>query len=670
MKRRFPTISIKLALYIVVACCALLPMLYVSHYFTNNQISFLHDQKERQLNNTETAVITTIRSDVTRLLDTIALYSSDRFVIQAANNIMFSTPMERKIHDFVDLTDIDAAVYFIDRDWDIAYEAGGNLYQFENSTLISVLKTMQPTLSKGLGLTVTYNEAQLVKTGAGAGVAIIAPLLPFTLEEVSLYEPQGYIVVLLDYSSISARVAPLLLEGESIVFHQQLENVGLDIQHGFSRTLSVSHRLLEQPFEVQVDYYLSNSARTAQLNEYQYQMRRVIGVVLLVTLLVVWAVNRLFNLQFSRISQVVMALSRDEVIGVARPFKFVFTELRDIDRLIKAQRQRIGMQVAELEASNVKLEDANITIAEKNRQLESFNARLEEQVADKTQVLQKTLSRVEKHRKLLDSILSHISRFSHVGYRGLPGLVEQQLKSLFGFERVTFTYQPHERSHVELLSSVDKVQGYLSYYPLILSDEEQLLMDIYCQQLASWVELERITRCDGLTNSFNRLAFDDDFAYLKQQFEKGKEQQLGLIVVDINGLKPINDQYGHELGDKLIIKCSELLHISSAKLMSNIYRVGGDEFVLLLPGITYSELAALEADMSTRQENTVIFDVQGQAHAVSLSIGTVHSCDTDLDDMFQVADDNMYRSKHRHYYQSERKYQSERDNPSGREHQR
>ncbi|MGR5167516.1 diguanylate cyclase domain-containing protein [Vibrio astriarenae] len=664
MKRRFPTISIKLALYIVVACCALLPMLYVSHYFTNNQISFLHDQKERQLNNTETAVITTIRSDVTRLLDTIALYSSDRFVIQAANNIMFSAPMERKIHDFVDLTDIDAAVYFIDRDWDIAYEAGGNLYQFENSTLISVLKTMQPTLSAGLGSTVTYNEAQLVKTGSGAGVAIIAPLLPFTLEEVSLYEPQGYIVVLIDYSSISARVAPLLLEGESIVFHQQLENVGLDIQHGFSRTLSVSHRLLEQPFEVQVDYYLSDSARTAQLNEYQYQMRRVIGVVLLVTLLVVWAVNRLFNLQFSRISQVVMALSRDEVIGVARPFKFVFTELRDIDRLIKAQRQRIGMQVAELEASNVKLEDANITIAEKNRQLESFNARLEEQVADKTQVLQKTLSRVEKHRKLLDSILSHISRFSHVGYRGLPGLVEQQLKSLFGFERVTFTYQSHERSHVELLSSVDKVQGYLSYYPLILPDEEQLLMDIYCQQLASWVELERITRCDGLTNSFNRLAFDDDFAYLKQQFEKGKVQQLGLIVVDINGLKPINDQHGHELGDKLIIKCSELLHLSSTKLMSNIYRVGGDEFVLLLPGITYAELAALEADMLTRQENTVIFDVQGQAHAVSLSIGTVHSGDTDLDDMFQVADDNMYRSKHRHYYRSER------NNQSGREHQR
>ncbi|MGR5542005.1 hypothetical protein ACPV5V_25990, partial [Vibrio campbellii] len=102
----------------------------------------------------------------------------------------------------------------------------------------------------------------MVKTGSGAGVAIIAPLLPFTLEEVSLYEPQGYIVVLIDYSSISARVAPLLLEGESIVFHQQLENVGLDIQHGFSRTLSVSHRLLEQPFEVQVDYYLSDSART------------------------------------------------------------------------------------------------------------------------------------------------------------------------------------------------------------------------------------------------------------------------------------------------------------------------------------------------------------------------------------------------------------------------
>ncbi|WP_394240540.1 GGDEF domain-containing protein [Vibrio astriarenae] len=653
MRRELPTINIRVALIVLVASCTLLPLLYLSHYFTDTQVTFLQEQKTRQLNNTDSAVLATIRTDVTRLLDTVALYSADRFVIQATNNILYSSPMQRKINDFIGLTDIDATVYFADRGWDIAYEASGSVYHFENSGLIKQIMDQQAILSSGLGVTLHYQEPLLVDAGEGRGVAFVAPLLPFTLEKVSQYEPQGYIIILIDYKSLSSRVKPLLLEEESIEFRPPHPISSVDGHSVLSRNLTINHPTISQPFELQLIYSLSDTARTEQLTVYQNQMRRVVGVVFLVSLALVWLVNHLFSRQFSRINQVVLELSRGgEASAINRPFKYVFSELRNIERLIKAQRSRISLQVAELKSSNLKLEEANITIANKNQQLETFNARLEEQVVEKTKALQQTLNREARHSKMLDRILQNISDFSSVGYRGLPQLVQEQLTMLFEFEVVKFTYQRHEGSHLELLSSFDKVQGHISHKPLLLKDEEQVLMDIYCQQLASWIELERIGRCDGLTHSLNRLAFDDDFNYLKQKLENGEIGQFALVVVDINGLKPVNDHYGHELGDKLIIACCKLLQNTSFTNVANVYRVGGDEFVMLLPDVSEGELHSLQRQLEQAQMGAEVFDEAGHAHRVSFSIGVVHSDDHAPNDMFQIADDEMYRSKHLHYHQA------------------
>ncbi len=88
---------------------------------------------------------------------------------------------------------------------------------------------------------------------------------------------------------------------------------------------------------------------------------------------------------------------------------------------------------------------------------------------------------------------------------------------------------------------------------------------------------------DSLTGIANRLLF---YERLKQELDKAKKSssKLALIFIDLNKFKPINDQYGHDIGDLLLQEVARRL-LSSVSEKELVARIGGDEFVLLLPEI-------------------------------------------------------------------------------------
>ena len=155
-------------------------------------------------------------------------------------------------------------------------------------------------------------------------------------------------------------------------------------------------------------------------------------------------------------------------------------------------------------------------------------------------------------------------------------------------------------------------------------------------QMVSQLEIK--SAMDGLTQVNNRNAMNERV----EQYVSGKEklpEVMGLAFADLNGLKTVNDDKGHDAGDKLLNRAAALLKIAFGD--DEIYRAGGDEFVIFCPNITEEQLKTKVAQLRGLCENT---------SDVSFAIGTV-MCkgDYDICHAMQQADERMYQDKEAYY---------------------
>lgn len=151
---------------------------------------------------------------------------------------------------------------------------------------------------------------------------------------------------------------------------------------------------------------------------------------------------------------------------------------------------------------------------------------------------------------------------------------------------------------------------------------------------------------DNLTGLYNRRFFDTVFDELITN-----QEPFGIIMADINGLKYVNDNYGHEAGDKLIIQAAENL-IQSVRKADYIFRFGGDEFVVL---VCEDNPEAITTICSRIKEKNIQPTPSGPI-GVNLSIGFCSSSEeTGAREVFACADEKMYQDKRR-FYQHEGKF--------------
>jgi diguanylate cyclase (GGDEF)-like protein len=90
---------------------------------------------------------------------------------------------------------------------------------------------------------------------------------------------------------------------------------------------------------------------------------------------------------------------------------------------------------------------------------------------------------------------------------------------------------------------------------------------------------------DGLTGLYNRVSFEEEL----HRLEQGGDFPVGLVMIDVDGLKQINDTYGHSAGDILLQRMAQVLR-SSFRAKDLIARIGGDEFAVLLPSTNYQTM--------------------------------------------------------------------------------
>ena len=148
---------------------------------------------------------------------------------------------------------------------------------------------------------------------------------------------------------------------------------------------------------------------------------------------------------------------------------------------------------------------------------------------------------------------------------------------------------------------------------------------------------------DELTKCYNRRAYDSDMENLDLNTE------WIYISLDLNGLKKANDTLGHSAGDELICAASNCMKFAFASY-GKIYRIGGDEFVVLI------QESVSNIDSILQVFDTTIHDWHGKySNSISVSYGVVKSTEQDFDSIHSVsklADERMYKSKSEYYNMS------------------
>lgn len=148
---------------------------------------------------------------------------------------------------------------------------------------------------------------------------------------------------------------------------------------------------------------------------------------------------------------------------------------------------------------------------------------------------------------------------------------------------------------------------------------------------------------DPLTGVKNKTAYLETEQRLEEEMRLGRPE-FALVVLDINGLKNINDNYGHDFGDMLIVDACKL--ICKTFKRSPVYRIGGDEFVAVLEGGDYENYSTLldELELGMQEHNK-----SGRADShLSIARGiAIYNSETDLvfANVFKRADDAMYQNK-------------------------
>lgn len=154
------------------------------------------------------------------------------------------------------------------------------------------------------------------------------------------------------------------------------------------------------------------------------------------------------------------------------------------------------------------------------------------------------------------------------------------------------------------------------------------------------LETEKLlARTDGLTGALNRYSYNEFEIEINDKINKKEMEQFSIIVCDINDLKIINDTLGHEAGDNYII---EAKHILSSLFTCPIYRVGGDEFVIVLQNRDFLQKDyILEKLYDKNLENAINNKV-----VISFGVSDYNkNIDSSVADVFNRADSLMYENK-------------------------
>ncbi len=156
-------------------------------------------------------------------------------------------------------------------------------------------------------------------------------------------------------------------------------------------------------------------------------------------------------------------------------------------------------------------------------------------------------------------------------------------------------------------------------------------------------DLNELATLDSLTHIANRRAM---IALLEAEYSRLARSHIefSVLLVDVDHFKKVNDQFGHEAGDRILYDVAQLLK-STLRKQDEISRWGGEEFLILLPGTSLQDAAMIGERLRMLVEQAQ-FNVAGSEMSLTISVGVGNSTSSkDVDRIYKSSDVALYKAK-------------------------
>ncbi len=186
-----------------------------------------------------------------------------------------------------------------------------------------------------------------------------------------------------------------------------------------------------------------------------------------------------------------------------------------------------------------------------------------------------------------------------------------------------------ERSIEDSAAPIRDECGHISGVVLVFRD--------FTEKKERQEKIEFLSFHDQLTGLYNRRFFEEEL----NRLDSSRNLPISLVLIDVNGLKLVNDAFGHKFGDELLIKVAQLI-AKECREDEIIARIGGDEFILLL-----SKTDLIQArEIGKRINDLVNVEKIGSVNlSISYGCGTKSLNSEDISEAFKRAEDKMYQHK-------------------------
>jgi len=200
------------------------------------------------------------------------------------------------------------------------------------------------------------------------------------------------------------------------------------------------------------------------------------------------------------------------------------------------------------------------------------------------------------------------------------------------------------------LQAIEKLHAVASQ---LGAENEKLFCEVE-KLMNDFNKLESRVRRDTITCALSWLAFDMD----KEIFKENPPYTI--LFVDVNGLKQVNDTFGHHVGDLYLKKVAELLK-SACRATDRLYRVGGDEFVIIIRGKTNAEIIKKRILRKMQEVYSILGIPEDKRDEIRLGVSvgfSYYDGKTSFIEALKQADKNMYEDKKRQKRELEREVEN------------
>lgn len=155
--------------------------------------------------------------------------------------------------------------------------------------------------------------------------------------------------------------------------------------------------------------------------------------------------------------------------------------------------------------------------------------------------------------------------------------------------------------------------------------------------------LKILAKTDSLTNLANRRAFfANGYTYMERALKE--QSELCVLVIDIDNFKQVNDNLGHDVGDKAICYVAELAS-ETMRSRDILARIGGEEFAAILPDANVGQARAIAERIREKIQQSNAVELQGLPITVSIGLASINDGNKNFDHLLHIADVAMYQAK-------------------------